>query len=79
MLSPRTTLVEKKRFQGKDRAITNSRAATKMGAVVAARMSIATFIPIRDQVLVDAKIKDTERLFNVWQVTIDHQESVSPK
>lgn len=74
MLSPRATIVDFDKFDAKDRAVVNVRAATQIGAVAAARVNSASFIPIRDQLLVSANIKDTERLFNVWKVTIEHQE-----
>lgn len=74
MFSPRATLVDLDKFNAKDRAIVNVRASTRMGAIVAARANSASFIPIRDQLLVSAKIKDTDRLFNVWEVVVEHQE-----
>lgn len=74
MFSPRATLTDFGKFNAKDRAIVNVRASTRMGAILSARANSASFIPMRDQVLVSAKIKDTERLFNVWEVTIEHQE-----
>lgn len=79
MISPRTTIVSFEKFDAKDRAKVNVRAATKMGAVLAARINSASFIPVRDQRLVSAKIKDTERLFNVWEVNVEHQQVTHPK
>lgn len=79
MFSLRATTVDLNKFDAKDRATVNVRAATKMGAIVASRSNVASFIPVRDQQLVDAKIKDTERLFNVWQVVIEHQEATQLK
>jgi len=79
MISPRATVVSFEKFDAKDRAKVNVRAGSKIGAVLSARINTATFIPIRDQNVISAKVKDTERFFNVWEVEVEHSEVLHPK
>lgn len=78
MISPRATILRFEKFDGKDRAELSVRAGSKMGAMVAARIETAHLIPIRDQEVVSATIKDTDRFLNVWQVSVQNNETIMP-
>lgn len=78
MFSPRATVTRFDKFDGKDRAEVSVRAASKLGAATAARIATAHLIPVRDQEVVKATIKDTDRVMNVWKVSVQNSEVIMP-
>jgi len=78
MISPRATVTRFDKFDGKDRAEVSVRAGSKVGAMVAARMATVHLVPLREQEVVSAGIKDTDRFFNVWKVSVQNKEPLSP-
>ena len=78
MFSPRATILRFEKFDGRDRAEISVRAGSKTGASVAARIEAAHLIPLRDQEVVDARVQDTDRLLNVWEVSVQSKEVIMP-
>lgn len=78
MVGFRSTILRFEKFDGKDRAEVNVRAASKSGAVLAARLGAVHLLPLRDQEVVSATIKDTDRFLNVWKVTVQNRETIMP-
>lgn len=78
MISPRATILRFEKFDGKDRAEVSVRAGSKTGAIVAARIGSAHLLPVRNQEVVSATIKDTDRFLNVWKVTVQNRERITP-
>lgn len=73
----RGQIVEMNRENGKDTVEIGIRAASKMGAITAARLTAAPIIPLRDQKLGVVRDVSNTRLFDQWIITIRDRDELS--
>lgn len=76
MFTPRATITDRYRREGRDHMDVAVRAASKSGAIFTARLACSHLIPVRDQEVTGAVNKDNERVMNVWEVTVKDAENV---
>jgi len=78
MLSlPRATTVGLDRIQGRDMVNIVVRATNKTGAIATARLEAMKTIPLREQQVERVRQRDTDRLFNKWEVEVSDKESMA--
>jgi len=78
MLSlPRATTVGLDRNQGRDMVNIVVRATNKTGAIATARLEAMKTIPLREQQVERVRQRDTDRLFNKWEIEVSDKESMA--
>jgi len=66
----RGTITEFSKNNGKDSVNVSVRAASKPGAIMAARLTASSLIPLREQSLANVRNISNMRLFDQWVITI---------
>lgn len=76
ILGLRTEIVDITEKQGKDTVSISVRAASKMGAILTARLAAISVIPIREQKVMVVNNLSNDRVFDKWKVEVADVEQM---